>query len=115
MFGTPNGPALNLHASVAIVRHAKVKGGASPYDGNWSYWATRRGHHPGVSNSLARLLKLKLPIAPEPIPGCDGDFTEIELGEYWVESKFRWWSCPPEEWQELDQCVYKLLGLLPEM
>jgi RNA-directed DNA polymerase len=59
VFGGPNGPALNLHASVAIVRHAKVKGDASPYDGNWSYWATRRGHHPGVSKSLARLLKLQ--------------------------------------------------------
>jgi RNA-directed DNA polymerase len=34
VFGAPNGAALNLHASVAIVRHAKVKGGASPYDGN---------------------------------------------------------------------------------
>lgn len=56
-FGKPSGPALNPHARVAIVRHAKVKGDASPYDGNWSYWATRRGHHPGVSNSLARLLK----------------------------------------------------------
>lgn len=59
VFGTPNGPALNLHASVAIVRHAKVKGVASPYDGNWSYWATRRGHHPGVSNRMARLLKIQ--------------------------------------------------------
>lgn len=57
VFGTPNGPALNSHASVAIVRHVKVRGDASPYDGNWSYWAARRGHQPGVPTRLARLLK----------------------------------------------------------
>jgi RNA-directed DNA polymerase len=59
VFGAPNGPAINLHGNVAIIRHAKVKGDASPYDGNWSYWATRRGHHPGVSNRMARLLKIQ--------------------------------------------------------
>jgi RNA-directed DNA polymerase len=59
VFGTPNGPALNQHANVPIIRHAKVKGDASPYDGNWSYWAARRGHHPGVSNRMAKLLKLQ--------------------------------------------------------
>ncbi len=57
VFGLPNGPKLNSHGNVAIVRHAKVRGEASPYDGNWSYWAARRGQHPGVSNRMARLLK----------------------------------------------------------
>ena len=57
VFGIPNGPALNSHASVAIVRHAKVRGDASPYDGTWSYWAARCGHHPGVPNRMAKLLK----------------------------------------------------------
>jgi hypothetical protein len=31
---------------------------ASPYDGNWSYWATRRRTHPGVLNRMAKLLKI---------------------------------------------------------
>ncbi len=57
VFGTPNGPALKTHDSVAIVRHAKVRGEASPYDGNWSYWAARRGQHPGIPHKMARLLK----------------------------------------------------------
>ena len=56
-FRDRTGPTLNQHASVPIVRHAKVRGDASPYDGNWSYWAARRGHYPGVPRRLAVLLK----------------------------------------------------------
>ncbi len=57
VFAAHNGLALNQHASVPIIRHAKVRNSASPYDGNWSYWATRRGTHPGVPNRMAKLLK----------------------------------------------------------
>jgi RNA-directed DNA polymerase len=56
-FRDSNGPTLNQHARVPIVRHVKVQGQASLYDGNWSYWATRRGKYPGVSRRLAALLK----------------------------------------------------------
>lgn len=31
--------ALKYFAETAIVRHTKVTGKASPYDGNWIYWA----------------------------------------------------------------------------
>lgn len=57
VFTADNGLALNQHSSVPIIRHVKVKGSASPYDGHWSYWAARRGKHPGVSNRMANLLK----------------------------------------------------------
>ena len=57
VFAAPNGLTLNQHGNVPIARHAKVKGNASPYDGNWSYWAARRGSYPGVSNRMAKLLK----------------------------------------------------------
>lgn len=56
-FREQNGPTLNQHTRVPIVRHAKVRGKASPYDGNWSYWAARRGQYPGVPRRLATLLK----------------------------------------------------------
>ena len=45
------------HSSTPIVRHTKVKGEVSPYDGNTKYWATRMGRHPELSGSVARLLK----------------------------------------------------------
>ncbi len=45
------------HSSTPIVRHTKVKGVSSPYNGNTKYWATRMGKHPEMSGSVARLLK----------------------------------------------------------
>ena len=45
------------HTETKIVRHVKVKGNASPFDGNTNYWATRMGRHPEVKASVARLLK----------------------------------------------------------
>ena len=65
-----------------------------------------------IKSILEQLFKLKLPIAPEPIQGCDGEYTEIHLGDHWAESKFRWWSVPPDEWRELDRLVHDLLGLV---
>lgn len=57
VFKDRSGLGLNQHSHVPIVRHVKVRGEASPYDGNWSYWATRRGRYPGVPRRLAALLK----------------------------------------------------------
>ena len=48
---------LPQHSETKIVRHVKVKGNASPFDGNTNYWATRMGRHPEVKASVARLLK----------------------------------------------------------
>jgi RNA-directed DNA polymerase len=56
-FRERNGPTLNQHTHVSIGRHVKVQGKASLYDGNWSYWAARRGKYPGVSRRFAALLK----------------------------------------------------------
>jgi RNA-directed DNA polymerase len=56
-FRDRDGPTLNQHGRVPIVRHVKVRGEASPYDGNWRYWAARRGQYPGVPRRLAALLK----------------------------------------------------------
>lgn len=48
---------LRTHAETPIVRHVKVKGEASPYDGNQLYWSSRMGKHPEVSTRVATLLK----------------------------------------------------------
>jgi RNA-directed DNA polymerase len=45
------------HSETAISRHIKVKGTASPYNGDTTYWASRMGKHPEVKASIARLLK----------------------------------------------------------
>lgn len=48
---------LPMHPETKIIRHVKVKGEASPYDGNHTYWASRMGKHPELKSSVARLLK----------------------------------------------------------
>ncbi|WP_363269555.1 group II intron reverse transcriptase/maturase [Okeania sp. SIO2B3] len=48
---------LNQHSDVPIVRHVKVKGNKSPYDGDWTYWSSRIGKHPGVRKEVTTLLK----------------------------------------------------------
>ncbi|NEQ37360.1 MAG: group II intron reverse transcriptase/maturase [Okeania sp. SIO3I5] len=52
-----NGYILNLHSDVPIIRHIKVKGNKSPYDGNWTYWSNRIGKYPGVRKEVTTLLK----------------------------------------------------------
>jgi RNA-directed DNA polymerase len=54
---SPDAVHLCTHSEVAITRHVKVMGNRSPYDGDWVYWSTRQGRHPGVSPRLAKLLK----------------------------------------------------------
>jgi RNA-directed DNA polymerase len=48
---------LRTHSETPIVRHVKVKGESSPYDGNLVYWSTRMGKHPEISTKEATLLK----------------------------------------------------------
>lgn len=60
IFSTRNGDSdliLRKHNDTAIKRYVKVKGKASPFDGNWLYWSTRKGNHPEVSTRVATLLK----------------------------------------------------------
>src|SRR5262249_52036717 len=47
---------LRFHRETKIQRHAKVRGWASPYDGNLVYWARRLKAHPLTGNDLGRLL-----------------------------------------------------------
>lgn len=55
-FRLPDGRHLALHADMPIRRHAKVRGTASPYDGNLTYWARRLQDHPLVTGRVAILL-----------------------------------------------------------
>ncbi|WP_333054342.1 MULTISPECIES: group II intron reverse transcriptase/maturase [unclassified Microcoleus] len=56
-FSTEEGLELVQHKATPIVRHAKVKGNATPYDGNWIYWSKRRGEYPETPKRVATLLK----------------------------------------------------------
>lgn len=45
------------HADTPIVRHVKVKGESSPYDGNLVYWSTRMGNNLEMPTRISKLLK----------------------------------------------------------
>ncbi|MGJ5634879.1 group II intron reverse transcriptase/maturase [Nostoc sp. CALU 1950] len=60
VFSAKNGAkSLKLidHACTPIVRHIKVKGKASPFDGNLVYWSSRMGKNPELPSRVAKLLK----------------------------------------------------------
>jgi RNA-directed DNA polymerase len=48
---------LRWHAVTPIQRHIKVKGRASPFDGNLLYWAKRLKDHPLTKTTLGKLLQ----------------------------------------------------------
>jgi RNA-directed DNA polymerase len=56
-FGPQKGPTLSRHSKTKIIRHVKVEGVRSPFDGDWKYWASRQAYYPGVSCWLAMVLK----------------------------------------------------------
>jgi RNA-directed DNA polymerase len=51
------GLSLKRHADVPIIRHIKVQGARSPFDGDWLYWSSRLGRYPEVLPAVAKLLK----------------------------------------------------------
>ena len=46
-----------MHSKIPIKRFAKVKGTASPFDGNLIYWAKRSGKSPIIPDIKAKLIK----------------------------------------------------------
>lgn len=48
---------IQLHSNIPIIRHVKVKGKASPFDGNLIYWATRTGKSIMIPPIKARLIR----------------------------------------------------------
>ena len=56
-FSTEEGLELAQHSTTPIIRHVKIKGNSTPYDGNWIYWSKRRGEYPETPTRVATLLK----------------------------------------------------------
>ena len=50
---------LRTHSETPIIRHTKVQGEKSPYDGNLSYWGTRLGRHPEMPVRVSKLMKIQ--------------------------------------------------------
>jgi len=48
---------LRWHDNTRIERHIPLRVAASPYDGHWSYWGTRKGAYIGLDTTRGKLLK----------------------------------------------------------
>ena len=55
--GGNNHRRLLRHGDIKIIRHVKVKGESSPYDGNLVYWSSRIGDNPEMPKRVSTLLK----------------------------------------------------------
>ena len=76
-FSTEDGMELITHASTPIVRHTKVKGEASPFNGDWTYWSKRRGEYPETPKRVSTLIKKQKGICPH----CGLYFTSTDIVE----------------------------------
>jgi RNA-directed DNA polymerase len=76
-FSTEDGLELFTHASTPIVRHTKVKGEASPFNGDWTYWSKRRGEYPETPSRVSKLIKKQKGICPH----CGLYFTSTDTVE----------------------------------
>jgi len=56
-FATSDGIALVKHAHTPIIRHTKVQGARSPFDGDLVYWGKRMSSHPELPSRVTTLLK----------------------------------------------------------
>ena len=73
------GIRLRKHRETPIVRHTKVQGSRSPFDGDWIYWSSRMGKHPEVPQRVTTLLKVqKGKCAHCQLFFTDGDLMEID-------------------------------------
>lgn len=62
-----------------------------------------------VDGIMKDLSTIHIQAFPDHRMGCDGGFTELEVGDYSGKSHFRWWSSPPEGWEVLDDIVEKVI------
>ena len=76
-FSTEDGITLRTHSETPIIRHTKVKGEVSPYNGDWNYWSKRRGEYPGTPTRVAKLIKKQKGKCPH----CGLHFTSEDLLE----------------------------------
>ncbi len=67
------------HSDTKIVRHTKVRGEKSPYDGDLTYWSSRMGSHPEMPQEKAFLLKKQIgKCAYCELTFRDGDLMEVD-------------------------------------
>ena len=86
------------------------------------------GRHPGpierhkfrVSRAWAKALKLRLaalriPAIPNFVVGCDGEYKELIYDGIGGRVAYRWWSCPPDGWDGVNDLFGDVYALFNAM
>ena len=76
-FSTEDGLKLRTHTETPIIRHTKIKGESSPYNGDWKYWSKRKGEYPGTPTRVAKLIKRQ----EGKCPYCELYFKDTDIVE----------------------------------
>ena len=63
---------------------------------------------------LKKLSNVTIPASPIHEMGCDGSFTELEIGDYNGKAHYRWWSVPPEGWEVLEEITNTIFSWCEE-
>jgi len=63
-----------------------------------------------VDGIMKELSTINIQAFPNHLMGCDGGFTELEVGGYSGKSHFRWWSAAPDGWEVLDDIVDRVIN-----
>lgn len=79
VFSSTDGLYLVKHSWTPHQNYVKVKGDASPFNGDWRYWSSRMGSYPDVKVEVAKLLKTqKGKCAICGLHFQDGDLWEVD-------------------------------------
>jgi hypothetical protein len=60
----------------------------------------------------AKSIPLLRPTAPI---GCDGETTELTIGDYWAGVTLNWWSAGPDAWQSITELTEHTYSRLEEL
>ena len=58
---------------------------------------------------IAELKNADIPLLPEEIYGCDGEFYTMSVGSSFGGATYRWWSDPPEGWGILSKITRRII------
>ena len=62
-----------------------------------------------------RLAALRIPAIPNFVVGCDGEYKELVYDGIGGRTAYRWWSCPPDGWDGMDNLFRDVYALFDAM
>ena len=73
-----------------------------------------------VSRAWVKALKLhlaalRIPAIPNFVVGCDGEYKELVYDGIGGRTAYRWWSCPPDGWDGMDDLYEDIYALFDAM